>query len=418
MKRWMVTTLGLIAVTAFGVAIVLYSGPRIATRTLGPVWEDERTVITMLCSDEKAEWIRRAADEFSEARNDIDLEIMFMSSVDGMNALLSREETPTLWSPAGGTLMSYLAYRWEQEFGVTPFRAEGEDAPRSLARSPVVWLSWKSRIEVLEEAIAAGTLQAEQVWAEIGCAGVPRDPDATWSAEPARWNNLTALQAAEFAATSMTPWGVIEFAYADPTRSPAGLMALYLMTYQFLGQPERVVASELEEYAHLTWFRRCQRLRSNFLNSTPLLTNRIFQFGPSRYDVVVSYENLAIRHITTAGERWSEEARIYYPPVSMWSDHPVVILDSEVLPRAQRDAARDWIEFLLTPAQQRSLISFGLRPSDENISIRESVGENNPFSNSGRYGVQLDPRFDSPPGPEGRAIEKLEEIWRKATGYY
>src|SRR5262249_49932800 len=151
------------------------------------------------------------------------------------------------------------------------------------------------------------------------------------------------------------------FFHTDPTRSSVGFLSIYLMAYEFLGQPKQVVSPMLEREPFFTWFRRCQRLRKDFPSSAHVLTKRLFQFQPDHYDIVVTYENLALLDIITPNTRWTEQPYIYYPPVTSWADHPIVILNSAALPREQRDAARDWIAFLLAPDRQRSLISFGLR---------------------------------------------------------
>jgi hypothetical protein len=377
--------------------------------------------ITMLCSDEKEEWIRDAATDFARHRPDITVHLKVMSSIEGMSAILSRQVTPTLWSPTETAMLRYVFYRWRQEFGEALFSLTGEDAPQPLARSPVVWLSWRSRIEAITEAIKNGRLKRESLWADIGCAGVPREPEAEWSAQPARWDELAAFTPAGAPpkVNPMSSWGEIKFFHTDPTRSNTGFYSIYLMAYQFMGQPERVAESMLERDAFITWFRRCQRLRRNFHDSVQALTNRPFQFGPENYDIVVTYENLALAAMNTSTNQWTEQPYLYYPPVSSWADHPIIIFNSSVLPRAQRDAARDWIAFLLSPERQRSLISFGLRPGRSTESLRSQRADN-PFIgvNASRFNIQIEPASQPPPDLSGPATDRLSEIWRQATGYY
>jgi hypothetical protein len=420
MKRILLILVGLGGIVALIPYLVQLGEPRGRDYESETVWERRISTIVMLSSDEKQEWIQKAASDFGRLRPDINIQVKVMSSVDGMNAILSRQVTPTLWSPAESAMLTYLLHRWRQEFGVSLFKLDGEDAPQSLARSPVVWLSWRSRIDAITTA-----LNRDSVWADIGCAGVPHDP-VEWPAQLARWSDLIDPRLTETGvdARTISSWGDVKFFHTDPTRTNVGFHAIYLMTYQFLiadqamKWPAPVTTNMLDDKKFLTWFRRCQRLRKDYPSSVRTLTRRPLQFGPKNYDIVVTYENLALGDVIAMHKNWpDEQPYIYYPPLTTWADHPVVILNSGALTPDQRDAARDWIAFLLAPDRQRSLISFGLRPIHPRISVRDQHVDN-PFVKGPQFGVQIEPKFDSPPGLDGETIDHLLDMWRKATGYY
>jgi hypothetical protein len=422
MKRLLFILIGLCVIVVLVIYLTQLTEPRSRDYETETVWESRPTAITMLCSDDKEDWIRKAASDFGRRRPDINIKVHVMSSVDGLNAILSRRTTATLWSPTETEVLHHALYRWRKEFGVSLFELDGEDAPRSLARSPLVWLSWKSRIDAITAAIETHKLKPEAVWAEIGCAGVPGEPSGDWPAKPARWDELPAFKpdVRQPGVNRLSTWGEIKFYHTDPTRSNAGFDAIYLMAYQFLGQPDPLTPSLLKGDPFLTWFQRCQRLRKTFPDSVNTLTNRLFQFGPDNYDIVVTYENVALQNMLTATNRWSEQPYLYYPRTTAWADHPIVILNSSDLPRDQRDAARDWIAFLLAPDRQRSLISFGLRPVFPELTVGDER-TNNPFVTAAQFNVQLDVnRSDHRPPPKlsGKAVDVLTEVWRKATGYY
>lgn len=420
MLRLLLILLGIAGIVVLVLYLKQCDEPRGVDYTYETVFERRPAEITMLCSDEKEEWIRKAATDFARQRPDITLKIKVMSSVDGLAAILTRQVTPTLWSPTESAMLEYVLYRWRQEFGEALFSLTGEDGPQSLARSPVVWLSWKSRVDAITAAITAGRLKPESVWADIACAGVPREPDAEWSARPVNWDQLAmfAQPGPPPKVNPLSAWGDIQFSHTDPTRSNTGFYSIYLMAYQFMGKG-RVDAEMLRQDPFLTWFRRCQRLRDSFPDSVQSLTNRPFQFGPLSYDIVVTYENLALNAMGNTTNQWTELPYLYYPPVSSWADHPIIILNSTVLPREQRDAARDWIAFLLAPERQRSLISFGLRPVRSSASLRGQRTDN-PFigGSASRFGVQIDPPSKEPPPISGPVTDALAETWRQATGYY
>jgi ABC-type sulfate transport system substrate-binding protein len=137
------------------------------------------------------------------------------------------------------------------------------------------------------------------------------------------------------------------------------------------------------------------------------------RFGPSKYDIAVVYENLAIAQLENAQGRW-EPLRIYYPPVTLWSDHPAAVLTAEWVSPAQRDAGRALIAFLRSrPAQERAL-RFGFRPADPAVPIKTADAAN-PFARLAQYGVKVEipPVADT---PDGTVVRNLLMMWTRVVG--
>ena len=98
------------------------------------------------------------------------------------------------------------------------------------------------------------------------------------------------------------------------------------------------------------------------------------RFGPSKYDIAVVYENLAVSRLENAQGRWGS-LKIYYPAITLWSDHPIALLDAEWVTAAQKVAARRLIAFLRSRPQQQRALAFGFRPADPAVPIRTADAE-------------------------------------------
>ena len=85
----------------------------------------------------------------------------------------------------------------------------------------------------------------------------------------------------------------------------------------------------------------------HFESSTGTFMTDMIRFGPSKYDIAVVYESLAVSQLENAQGRWGS-LHIYYPPVTIWSDHPIVLLDT---PKLTKDAARRGDKAHRLPAQ-------------------------------------------------------------------
>ena len=102
---------------------------------------------------------------------------------------------------------------------------------------------------------------------------------------------------------------------------------------------------------------------STFESSTGTFMTDMVRFGPSKYDISVVYENLAISQIENAQGRWGN-LRVYYPQQTLWSDHPAAILQGPWVSPAQKAAARTWLAHLRGREAQERALAFGFRPGD------------------------------------------------------
>ena len=91
-------------------------------------------------------------------------------------------------------------------------------------------------------------------------------------------------------------------------------------------------------------------------HSTGTLMEAMVLRGPSQYDCLVVYENLAIGYMQPAIQRSGAggEFHMVYPDPNVWSEHPYYILDVPWSDDRQRKAAADFLSFLMSePAQRR-----------------------------------------------------------------
>ena len=75
--------------------------------------------------------------------------------------------------------------------------------------------------------------------------------------------------------------------------------------------------------------------------------------GPSQYDCVITYENLAIDYLDEARNRWGE-LHVDYPEPNIWNEHPYYILDVPWSDSRQRVAAAEFLKFLMSEPIQKT----------------------------------------------------------------
>ncbi|WP_170320029.1 substrate-binding domain-containing protein [Polyangium spumosum] len=433
-------------------------------------------LVEMLYSNDKQAWIDEAATRFAKLCPKIQIKAVASGGIEGADSILKGDVRPTIWSPADDLVLRYLDGRWNESHGRSLFDITKQT---SLARSPLVILIWEDRLEVLED-ILEKNKNGEGLWVDAMCPGVPRDPQdleemalehmvpGTWSdwygsvvpaalpeqptpaARRVDKKSKRAYIAPFPTAEEMRRWGRAKFVHSSPTRSAEGLEALYLMAYDYalppndrpaalkerikdaLGQPSKegvVVRGDLAEADFARsfqerrepfqrWLKRCEAGVPPPPPSASLLTDAIFDLGASRYDAVVTPEQLVFtifQQLDTHADVMAE-LRVVYPQPTLVNEHPVVIVDDGQITAEQRTAAEKWISFLRGPEMQKLAVKRGLRPANPELKLRSIEDSDNPFFKFRRYGVEIDAPFVEAPRLDGKFVAELVRAWRDATG--
>jgi len=268
------------------------------------------------------------------------------------------------------------------------FAPSGEDAPQPLVITPLVFVVWEDRAEVLRK-VSGGVVSWKAIHQAVA-------NDQGWPAIGGK-----------------PEWGFVKLGHTDPTRSNSGLQALLLATLEFHGKRAGLTVADLLKPEYQTWVKELERGVSRFEISTGTFMTDMVRFGPSKYDLAVVYENLAISQIANAQGRWGN-LKVYYPSLTLWSDHPAALLQGPWVTAEQKDAARKWLAFLRGRAMQERALSFGFRPADPSVPLKTQDAAN-PFTRLAAQGIQV----EVPPVaevPEGPVVRNLLMMWSRVVG--
>jgi hypothetical protein len=342
-----------------------------------------RVTITFLYTTEKRDWVEAAAESFRGKHPDVDLRLVGQGSLESAQAILDGKAQPTVWTPADSLVLALLESDWRTKNGTALF-GTGEDAPSPLVISPLVFVAWEDRAEVLAK-LGGGhigwkglqqALSADQGWPAIG---------------------------------GKAEWGFVKLGHTDPTRSNSGLQALVSMTDEYYGRTQLAVADLLDP-KYQAWVKTIERGVTRFESSTGIFMTDMVRFGPSKYDIAVVYENLAVSQLENAQGRWGN-LKLYYPARTVWSDHPAAVLQAPWVTDDQRRAARVWLQHLRSRPVQEQALRLGFRPADPAVPLKNQDPAN-PFNRLAPYGLQLDLPPAAPP-PDGAVVRNLLSMWSR-----
>jgi ABC-type sulfate transport system substrate-binding protein len=348
-------------------------------------------VISIAYGTEKEAWLEAAIDRFNAEEQrvngrPIEIQAQGIGSREMVTEIIDGDLTPTVVSPASSIQMELLRSEWQTRNNQEILHT-GDDAPRPLVITPLVIVAWAERAEALNL----------------------DNPNQLW-------DNLHDALASEegWAQFGESDWGLVKYGQTNPETSNSGIQALVLMTYAYHDKTSDLSQQDILDADFQEWLDEIQEsvYQGDFPDSTGTLMEDVVLRGPSTYDFVVVYENLAIDNIETAANRWGEIS-VYYPPANILSDHPYAILNAEWVTPDQREAAALFREFLLSEELQRlALVEYGFRPANTSVPFDVS---GSPFEQFQDYGIQAD-IAQSVEVPPADVLNELIDLWRR-KGY-
>jgi hypothetical protein len=351
-----------------------------------PVVPQAATEISFVYSTEKKEWIDAALVEFGKVHPEIKVALIGKGSLDAAQAILDGKDKPVLFSPADSLVLNLLDADWQTKQR-TELVAKGEDAPQPLVITPLVFAIWEDRAEALLKA-AHGHVSWKSIEKAVSS-------NRGWPAIGGK-----------------SDWGFVKLGHTDPTKSNSGMQALLLMTFEHYGKTSGLTVGDLLKPDYQAFVASIEKGVSKFEASTGTFMTDMIRFGPSKYDIAVVYENLVISQIENAQGRWGN-LRVYYPETTLWSDHPVALLQGDWVTDAQKRAAREFVAFLRSRGMQERALAYGFRPADPSVPIRTADAQN-PYTRLAQYGVKVDiPPVATP--PDGPVIRNLLTMWSRVV---
>ena len=338
-------------------------------------------------STEKREWLEAAVTQFHTANPTIHVKLIGKGSLDSAAAILDGTDKPVLWSPADSLVANLLASDWQTKTSSELFPISGEDGPQPLLLTPLVFAVWEDRAKVLLDA-SGGQLSWKTIHKAVS--------------SPKGWPAIGGKPG----------WGFVKLGHTDPTRSNSGLQAIVLMAMEYFNTTTDLTIEQMLDPKFQEFVKEIEAGVPHFETSTGTFMTEMIRFGPSKYDIALVYESLAVSQLENAQGRWGS-LHIYYPPTTIWSDHPVVMLKAPWVTPAQRAAGEKLIAFLRSVPVQSTALHFGFRPADPSVPMKTNEG-NNPFIKMSQYGLSLElPPATRP--PDGPVLRNLMMMWSRVV---
>lgn len=331
---------------------------------------------------EKKLWLEWAAKEFAstDAGRRIRVNLLPMGSLDGAQALVAGDRRINAWSPASRIYEGIFTLDWQARIGGNPI-LKSED----LALTPMVFVWWEERYQAFIRKYGSVTF----------------DTLAKALAEPGGWATIAGKP----------EWGVFKLGHTHPNQSNSGLAALLIMAYDHGAKTKGLTLADILDPGFQQYMASIEGAVTGLSPSTGTMMREMVLKGPSAFDVLLSYESVALDYLKSAEGRWGS-LRIVYPARNIWNENPFYIIDAPWSSPEQRQAALAFLDFLLSDPVQRESLQHGFRPGNPAVPIKTP---DSPFTVYARYGVQIEPgSVCETPKPE--VVTNLLAIWQRRFG--
>jgi serine/threonine-protein kinase len=332
--------------------------------------------INIAYGTEKKKWLEAVLASFQKtpAGRRIKVNLHGLGSVEGAQAVLDGPKpTPIhVWSPASSAYRDVFEHEWRiRHSGNVIVKAE------NLAMTPMVFLMWKQRYEPFIKKYGKVSFKT------LGMA----------MREPGGWGTIAGKP----------EWGLFKFSHTHPLKSNSGMLCLVMMAYEYTGKERGLDVSDITDSAFQAWMRGFESSLARpggagtLANSTGNQMREMVLRGPSQYDCLLLYENLAIDYLQEARDRWGE-LQVVYPEPSMWNENPYYILDVPWSDDRKRAAAEEFLVFLMSESSQSRALVHGFRPGNTAVPIKSL---DSPLIKHESFGLRLEvPRMCEPPRAE------------------
>lgn len=346
-------------------------------------------------SSEKQAWLEEAARRFAAEGGSLGGRPIALRLVSMGSGEIAERAAAQDWGATGApAAISPASTLWLDQLRSRGGATAGEARP--LVLTPLVAVAWAER---------AGLIWPEggpDFWQNLGDAIT--NPDS--------WPGVVAARG--FApdspeARAAERWGFVKFGHTSPLSSNSGAQTLILLAYAYHEKTSGLTAGDIADPGFQRWLKVIEGASLDFGESTADLMSGLVQLGPGSYDAVMVYENLAIQRIEAAQQRHGQPIRVYYPPATMFSDHPFAVLP--VAGGAEQRAAAVFGDYLRSRPMQELALRYGFRPTDPGVSIAAD-SDFNPFPKFADYGVRADIGAEAAT-PPAEVVAGLIELWRR-----
>jgi len=286
---------------------------------------------------EKEAWVKAVTDDFHKKQpriasgKFIRIKAVPKGSGECLDELVQGTGKAHLTSPASAAFIKLGNAQWRAKTGKDLIGPTD-----NLVLSPVVIAMWQPMAEALG-----------------------------WPGKPVGWSDILSLSTDPqgWAARGYPQWGRFKFGHTHPEFSNSGLISLFAEVYAATGKTTGLTMADVAKPETARFLSDIESSIVHYGKSTGFFGPKMFVNGPAYLSASVVYESTVIEAYSQKPAPQFPIVAIYPKEGTFWSDHPVGIVEREWVTPEHREAAKQYLAFLLDRPQQERALQFGFRPA-------------------------------------------------------
>ncbi|HZO15047.1 MAG TPA: VWA domain-containing protein [Polyangiaceae bacterium] len=343
--------------------------------------------LNIVYGSEKKAWLQDAIQAFnaSPAAKLDGKPIVVKGTPMGSGVIISEvvdgKTQPDVWSPASDLFRPLLNEAWTKKHGAAGGQKVVAPEGKRLVLTPLVIAMWKPMAQALG-----------------------------WPDKPVGWSDVLALSTDKkgWQSKGHPEWGLFKFGHTHPKFSNSGLLSVVAEAYAAVGETRGLTREKLQDEKVARFMRDIEGSIVHYGESTGFFADKMLTRGPSFLSAAVIYENLVVDSYRRPEfqKRELDIVAIYPKEGTFWNDHPYIVLDAPWVTEPKRKAAKVFLDFLLSEAQQRrAMTEYGFRPADPAIAVAAPI--------DAAHGVDPKQPKTLLDTPEADVVNAALDLWMK-----
>jgi Ca-activated chloride channel family protein len=291
---------------------------------------------------EKQPWIEAVTTDFNAQAaqisdgQTIQVQTVALPSWTAMNDVLSGKRQAHLLSPASSTFIKLGNARSQRQMGL-----DMVGYTENLVLSPLVIALWEPMAKLLG-----------------------------WDKQPVGWGDILALikNPAGWESHGYPQWGRFKLGHPHPAYSNDGLLALMTQVYAGADKLTDLSLAKLQQPKISQYLHELQTSVAHYGRSSRFFYQEFLSKDPSYLSAIILSENKVVQSYNDKLSAYPLVA-IYPKEGTLWSEHPIGIVEREWVTPAHREAAHLYMEFLLNKPQQEKALQYGFRPANVRVPL-------------------------------------------------
>jgi hypothetical protein len=363
---------------------VVWSQLNRGPKPLEPEVSDETLEVHVVSALPVADWVQEAASQFNAEGRTLEGRPIrvTVTPMDGLTAKgrYERDELdplPTAWIPDSRYLVELVNAAYKERLGRDVFLTDGEYRARPLAISLLAWGIYDSRANALEDRYG------EISWQTIHDAAMA----------PGGWGELGGEN----------DWGFFKLAISNPRKNISGLAAMVAAAGEYFGKTN-ITVEDVTDPDFQAWLGEVMSSMSDLSGGTYTVAD-LALFGYTTGDAGQLLESDLLVNMQGIQTRWADPLRLVYPEYVTWFDFPYTVWMGPETSAAEKNAALEFEEYLLSEEVQQKALAYGLRPANPEVLI---TGQGSLFDQWAGQGVLgIVPRTTAMRSPDRDVLQAL-----------